>query len=90
MSDKEVLYYTIKYGNKYYSPYLNRDQNRMMTSVEAMLTEKKHLAVRFGDKDTALFFKEQDIAYRTMLAEPDFQPELVKVVTVTKKVHTIQ
>lgn len=86
---KEVLYYTLKYGKRYYAPYLHNDPQKMIASVDGMLTEKKHLAVRFGSKDVAEWFRDQEILNRTMLGEQGFDADQVKVVKVTKKIRHI-
>lgn len=89
MSDKEVLYYTLKYGDRYYAPYLHNDSRKMIESIESMLTDKKYLAVRFGTKEIAEYFRDQEVMNRTLLGEEGFDPEQVRVVTVTKKTRHI-
>jgi len=85
----ELVYYVLKYDTKYYAPYLDVSETEMTSNVQSMLTEHRELAARFASKDLAEKFKDMECRMRVMLAEPNFNPELVKAVKVTKKLRTI-
>jgi len=86
---EQIVYYTLKYGKKYYSPYLHNDMRAMSTDVQSMLTDHRELAVRFGDEKTANHFKEMEVFNRTLAQEPGFDEKQVKVVKITKKIRQV-
>ena len=61
----------------------------MKDSVKEMLTPDRRLAVRFGNKETAIFFKEGEIVWRQLGNEKDFDQSKVHVVKVVKKARSI-
>lgn len=78
-------FYVLKYKNKYYAPYqsLQSYESFYGDRVDVVLTDDLALAVRFGNKETALYMRNQEIESR--IGDLDFDPKQCRVVKVNRK-----
>lgn len=83
--EKEILYYVMKYENKYYAPYQNKRSYEGYDSVENVLSSNKRLAIRFGDKEVADSMHSEELFSRSITGQTDFIPEKCRIVAVVRK-----
>lgn len=87
LNKRKVLFYVIKYENKYYCPYLSYasyTESRMMIDINNILTSDFKLATRFGDKKLAKYLADFDKSCRKDI-DSNFDPSKVRVVKVYGK-----
>jgi len=83
--EKEILYYVMKYEDKYYAPYQNKQSYAGYSSVENVLSTNKRLAIRFGNKEVADAMHAEELFSRAYTGQTDFIPEKCRVVAVVRK-----
>ena len=86
---KEVLYYVLKYEDKYYAPYQSSKTYAAGRDVQNILSSDKRLAIRFGNKDFAEDMRSQEILSRTFYREDSFDEAKCRVVAVVRKTPSV-
>lgn len=88
---KEVNYYVMKYGEKYYAPYKDMEAFTASSTVgvDSVLTENKSLAVRFGTKEMAEKIHEEEVLARMLAGDTSFEADKCRIVAVYKKEYNI-
>ncbi len=86
---KEILYYVLKYGNRYYAPYQSMKAfNDGARTLDQALSDNKTLALRFGTRDLAEMMQE-DERFNRPVFDRTFDPTKCKVVAIVKKAHNV-
>lgn len=86
---KEVLYYVLKYEDKYYAPYQSSKTYSAGMGVQNILSSNKRLAIRFGDKEFAEEMRSQEVMSRSFYREVSFDEEKCRVVAVVRKTPSV-
>lgn len=85
MKKSKVLYYVIKYENKYYAPYQSKQSfDYGYEKIENILTNDKRLALRFGTKELAQWSANYDATAREY-CDHSFDLKKARVVRVVSK-----
>lgn len=82
---KEILYYVMKYEDRYYAPYQNRQAYDSYATVDHVLSPNRRLAIRFGNKEVADGMRDEEIFSRSLTGQADFDPNKCRIVAVVRK-----
>lgn len=84
--DKQVLYYVLKYEDKYYTPYMSMAafDSDDGGDVDQILSPNRRLAVRFGTKEVAQTIRKMEIGIRGTYNKK-FKPSKCRIFAVVRK-----
>jgi hypothetical protein len=82
---KQILYFVIKYNNKYYTPFIDNKSYYSIKDCNDSLIDDRRLALRFGSYTLAKRYIEKVIMGRVYY-DCTFIMSKLKIVTIIKKI----